>query len=208
MIIDTYKPTHLLRPFIKAYLVLESQEGMVNRILPDTSLVLVFRYKGQVNDLSGDVQKALPPSVVSGLRKSGRLINYSKGTANVLVIFKEGRANYFIKEPLYELFEESVPLDCFAGYKNVSVIEEQLAAATNNIQRIELIERFLLSRLYHPQSDGLILTALESIHSAKGIVRIKELADSLFISQDALEKRFRRVAGVSPKQMSYIIRMR
>jgi AraC-like DNA-binding protein len=40
------------------------------------------------------------------------------------------------------------------------------------------------------------------------LVRIKELADGLFISQDAFEKRFRRVIGASPKQFSYIIRMR
>ena len=44
--------------------------------------------------------------------------------------------------------------------------------------------------------------------SAKGIIKIKDLADTLYISQDAFEKRFRRVVGTSPKQFSSILRMR
>ena len=194
----------------------------MNRVLPDTSLVMVFRYKGLVNYLVNDRKEALPSFTLSGLRRSGRLINYTKGTGNILVIFKEGGATPFIKEPLYELFEESVSLDCCAGYQDLSIIEEELAGATNNRQRIDLVERFLLSRLTnqaagsrnhfpdprsHP-ADPLIVTALGRIRMAKGMIRIKELADTLYISQDAFEKRFRRVVGVSPKQFSYIIRMR
>jgi AraC-like DNA-binding protein len=49
---------------------------------------------------------------------------------------------------------------------------------------------------------------LDRIHLTKGIIRIKDLADALCISQDAFEKRFRRVVGITAKQFSYIIRMR
>lgn len=208
MDIYTHIPTEQLRQFIRTYLIIESQDALVNRVLPDTSLVMAFRYKGQVDYLTNDTRKSLPSSVVSGLRKSGRLINYAKDTGNILVIFKEAGAHAFIKEPLYELFEESVALDNFTGYQNLSMIEEQLASATNNTQRIALIERFLISKLYNRKSDPLILTALESIRLAKGIIKIKDLADMLCISLDAFEKRFRRVVGVSPKQFSYIIRMK
>jgi methylphosphotriester-DNA--protein-cysteine methyltransferase len=229
MNVDVHIPSTLLSPFVKTYLIIECEEELVNRVLPDTSLVMVFRYKGLVNYLVNDRKEALPSFTLSGLRRSGRLINYTKGTGNILVIFKEGGATPFIKEPLYELFEESVSLDCCAGYQDLSIIEEELAGATNNRQRIDLVERFLLSRLTnqaagsrnhfpgsrnhsanphnHP-SDPLIGTALGRIRMAKGVIRIKELADTLYISQDAFEKRFRRVVGVSPKQYSYIIRMR
>jgi hypothetical protein len=54
------------------------------------------------------------------------------------VIFKEAGAHAFIKEPLYELFGDSVPLDNFTSYQNVSMIEEQLAGATDNTQRIDV----------------------------------------------------------------------
>lgn len=208
MNINAHIPTALLKPFIKTYLIIECENEWVSRVVPDTSLVMAFRYKGKVSYLSNDTKNDLPISLISGLRKSRRLINYSKNTANILVIFKEAGAYAFIKEPLNELFEDSVSLDNFTGYKNLSAIEEQLAAAADNTQRIYLIEQFLLSRLYNHKTDTLILAAMERIHVTKGIIRIKDLADTLCISQDAFEKRFRRVVGVSPKQFSYIIRMR
>ena len=208
MNIERHIPGKLLSPFIKTYLTIACEDELVNRVLPDTSLVMAFRYKGHVRYLSNETQKDLPSSVVSGLRKSGRLINYAKDTGNILVLFKEAGAHAFIREPLYELFEESVSLDHFTGYQNISIIEEQLAGAANNTQRIALIEQVLISKLYHHKPDLLILAALEKIHTAKGIIRIKDLAHTLCISLDAFEKRFRRVVGVSPKQFAYIIRMK
>lgn len=208
MNIDAYIPTLSLQPFIRKYLIIESGEGMLNRIFPDTSLVMAFRFKGKVSYQVNDLKEALPSSTISGLRKSGRLINYSKDAGNILVIFREAGASALISEPLYELFEESVSLDNLAGYRNLSMVEDQLAAASNNAQRVRVIEQFLLSRLCHHKPDNLVATALEKIHLSNGLTRIKDLADILCISQDAFEKRFRRVVGISPKQFSYIIRMK
>ena len=208
MNINSYKPTELLRPFILTYIIVESQDESVNRVLPDTSLVMAFRYKGRLSYTADGPKKDLPSSSVSGLRKSLRLFNYSKDTGNLLILFKEAGAAAFFKHPLHILFEQSISLDNFIPHQKLSVIEEQLAEAKNNFQRIDLIEQFLLSKLYSYKPDKLILTALKKIHSAKGIIRIKELADTLYISQDAFEKRFRRVVGTSPKQFSLILRMK
>lgn len=189
-------------------MIVEMQDEQVNRIMPDTSLVMVFRFKGEVSFLENDFRNELPATVITGLRKSGKLVNYGKNSANLLVIFNETGANAFIKEPLYELYDSSIALNDIASYKDVADIEEQLAAAKNNIERIALIEQYLLSKLYPGEPDKLVLAALEKIHAAKGIIKMKELAQSLYISQDAFEKRFRRVVGVSPKQFSNIIRMK
>jgi AraC-like DNA-binding protein len=206
--IDARIPTELLKPFILTYLVIESETGGVNKVLPGTSLVMAFSYKGRVSSGADDGKTNLPPSSVSGLRKSLRSYNYSKGTGNILVLFKEAGAAAFFKNPLHELFEESASLDNFISRQNLSLLEEQLAEAKSSTHRINLIEQFLLSELYAPQPDPLILTALQKIHLTKGLVKIKDLADTLYISQDAFEKRFRRVVGTSPKQFSSIVRMR
>jgi AraC-like DNA-binding protein len=208
MNMETYIPVALLSPFIKTYLIIESEEELQNRVLPDTSLVMAFRYKGQVSYLEDGITKGLPVSVVSGLRKSGRIIEYTKGAGNLLVIFKEGGANAFIREPLNKLFEDTIALDSFTGFQSLASIEERLAGAKDNNQRINLVEDFLLSKLYNRKPDKLILTALERIHLSKGIIRIKDLAAELYISLDAFEKRFRRLVGMSPKQFSYIVKMR
>jgi len=207
MNIEAHIPSELLRPFVKNYLLIESDDGTINRVLPGTSLAIAFRYKGQVNYIADNNSESVPASAISGLRRSVRLINYLKDTATVIVMFKEAAAAAFFKEPLYELFEESVSLDNFSSRQQISVIEEQLAGAKNNSQRIAVIEQFLLSKLYNPKSDTLVSAAVQKIYSAKGILQINELARTLYISNDAFEKRFRRAVGTSPKQFSSIVRM-
>ena len=204
---EEFIPTELLRPFIKTYRIIESQDEMVNRVLPNTSLALAFRYKGQVSYLTDKSQDNLPTSTISGLRKSVRLIHYMNDTATIIILFKETGAKSFFKEPLYELFEASASLDNFITQQKIAIIEEQLAEAKNNIQRIAIIEQFLLSQLFNYTPDKLISIAVEKIHSTKGIIKIKELADTLYISNDAFEKRFRKIVGTSPKNFSSIVRM-
>ncbi|HWV72151.1 MAG TPA: helix-turn-helix transcriptional regulator [Pseudosphingobacterium sp.] len=208
MNMEIHAPSASLSPYIKSYLFIESQNELLNRILPDTALVMAFRYKGQVDYQTAHDRIALPSSIISGLRKSFRLVNYAPNTGNLLVIFKELGAKVFIREPLHELLDDSISLADMTGYQNLSAFEEQLAFAPTNIQRIDILEQFLLSKLTYSKPDALIITALHKIHIAKGILRIKELANSLYISQDAFEKRFRRVVGISPKQFCYIVRMK
>lgn len=208
MHIEHHLPAAILQPFIKSYLIIACDEERVNRILPDTNLTLAFRYKGQVDYLAGNTRSHLPVTLVSGLRKSPRLVNYIKDSGNVLVIFKETGAAAFFREPLHELFEESIPLDDFMPRSTIATIEEQLAEAPDNSKRIALVEQFLLSRLYPVIPDPLIAAALQKIHEVKGNLKIRELAASLFVSQDAFEKRFRKTVGTSPKQFCFIVRMR
>lgn len=208
MNIYTQLPVPALSPYIRKYLIIESDVQRVNTLLPDTSLVMAFRYKGHVSYGVNGSTKTLPLSILSGLRKSVRLINYSKGAGNILVHFKEAGANAFIKEPLHELMNETVALDYFNGHKNIADLEEQLAATTNHPQRINLVEHYLLARLCNPRPDNLILAALEKIHSTKGMIRIKDLAGAVCLSQDAFEKRFRKIIGLSPKQFAYVVRMK
>lgn len=208
MYTNTYIPSKILAPFTKAYLIIESQDELVNRVLPDTSLVMAFRYRGKVSYTANDTNKALPASVVTGLRKSGRLIHYAADSGNILVIFKEAGATAFFDEPLHELFEDSVPLHNFDGYKHTSNLEEQLASAASHTEQIALIEQFLVSKLYNHQPDKRVTASLEKIHAANGTMKIKDLARSLYISQDAFEKRFRKIVGSSPKQFASIVRIR
>lgn len=204
----SYIPAEPLRPFIKAYLIIESQEELINRVLPDTSLVIAFRFTGRVNYITGDKIDALPSAAISGLRKSVRLINYAQDSATFLVVFKEAGAAAFFRNPLHELWEESVSLDNFISGQKISVVEEQLAEAINSGQRVAIVEAFLLNEFRGYKIDKLIYNSLQQIHSNKGQIRVKELAEKFYISQDAFEKRFRKVVGTSPKHLASIIRMR
>jgi AraC-like DNA-binding protein len=206
--IEQYIPTDALKPYVKALMIIESDKQTENRLLPDTSIVLAFRLRGNVTDLSQDAGNNLSSSVITGLRRSVRFLSYDKQTANLLVIFREGGAAALFKEPLHEFFSKSTPLDEFIPSGQLQLIEEQLDEAGNNQQKVAVVERFLLSRLNEKRADQLINHAMQQIRLANGNIKIRNLAASMAISIDPFEKRFRRVAGISPKQFADTIRLR
>ncbi len=202
-----YRPTKTLEPFVKAIKIIESHEEIQNRVLPGTSIAMAFCFSGQNSYTVNSDRIVLPKAVISGLRKSVRLINYSQNTSTLIVLFKENGAAAFFKEPLYALFEKSILLDNILNPNEVRNIEEMLCEAKNNLQRVKIVELFLLKRLMNPNPDIIISNAVAQIQQARGHIRINELADRLYISNDAFEKRFRKSIGSSPKQFASITRM-
>ncbi len=201
-------PSPVLQPFIRHFMITEAKDDVVNRVLPNTAITIAFRLSGQVNDMVDGQKSKLPLSLISGLRKSNRMINYTKNASNLIVLFREGAAVHFIEEPLNELTGQSLSLDVLKGYDQVFVLEEQLNNTNDHFRQIALVEQFLLSHISNHKSDSLIVKALNIIQQYDGTLKMKELADVLCISQDAFEKRFRRQVGTSPKQFAYLVRMK
>lgn len=205
---DRYRPCAILQPFVKTMMIIESESGMENKLLPDTSLVMAFRLKGHVTALNSLGEKELSTSVITGLRKSARTVIYQNNTSVLLVIFKEAGASAFFKTPTHEFFGQSLALDQFISKEKISEIEENLFYLNTNAARFKLVENFLLTKLQNGSEDRLVLNAVHKIKTSKGNVTIKSLANSLCISQDPFEKRFRKATGTSPKHFSSIIRLR
>ena len=203
----TYLPAERLRPFVKAYTVIESYDEITNRVLPGTSFALAFRLRGQISYMNGTNKIALPTVTFSGLKKSCRHINYAPYSAAIIVLFKEMGVSPFFKHPLHELFEKSISLDHFFLTSEVSRVEERLAENDSLAAKIAVIEEFLLSKTMLHSPDRIVSQAIEKINAVKGNIRMKELANTLYISQDAFEKRFRKITGASPKQFSHIVKM-
>lgn len=208
MHLKSYSPCDVLKPYIKTFMIIESESGMVNRILPETSLVMAFRFNGSIKYTQQNESGILPLSVISGVRKSPRIMDYAQKTSILLVKFNEGGATAFFREPLHELFDTSLSLDDLLPRYELVLIEEQLAEAHNHIARVSIIERFLLSKVKLSSPDILIDYAVRKIKSNHGIIRIQELLADLPTSRDPFEKKFRRMVGTSPKQYSALVRMR
>jgi AraC-like DNA-binding protein len=203
-----FLPSPVLQPYVKHFLFIETDQGMVNRILPDTSIVIAFRLKGNVSYSENGSTHKLPQTIISGIRETSRLVDYEKGATNLLVVFNEGGAAAFFKEPLHELGSISVSLDHLIHRSKVNAIEEELAAASNHNQRILIIERFLLSELKKAEPDHLVHEAIQHIKLMKGDIKIKDLLTRLPISRDPFEKRFRKITGTSPKHFAAIVRLK
>ena len=204
--LETFTPTGKLKHFVKCYIIVDCDETIVNSMLPGTSLTLGFRYKGTTKYLT-DRENTLPFAVVAGLRKSIQLMKDDTNTGNLLVIFNTEGAAAFFKEQIHEMFGEVLSLNEFSNFKELNALEDRLCEAKSSEQRIQIIESFLLTKLYDYKQDPLIANAVEVIKTHNGLLKIKDLAARHFLSLDAFEKRFRRAVGASPKQFSYIVRM-
>ena len=205
---DTYIPCDILKPFVKSFAVQESTIENTYKVLPDTSLVIGFQYRGRLSRIHNGQESFLSVSGVSGLADYSRTFKNSPGIGTVLIFFKEAGATPFFKQPLHELFRESVSLDNFMLRSELLCLEEQLGEAKTDAQRITAVEHFLISRMTNTEPDKLVLAALSLIHKSKGNIRIKELMDQLHISQSPLEKRFRQAVGASPKKFASIVRLK
>lgn len=205
---ERYLPSAMLKPFVKAYMIIESEGGMVNRVLPDTSIVMAFIFNGQVSIENSGESKGLGSAMLTGIRKSARLINYSKDTTALLVIFNDAGAAAFVKESLHELYSDSFPLYNFVQRQSLQDIQEQLCEAENNAERIGIVESFLVERLRDIPAEVILKEAVRRIQFAKGAVKIKEVIKDLPMSVDVFEKKFRHVVGVGPKQFAGIVRLR
>lgn len=207
MKISAYFPTELLKPFVKHFLIVDCDKDALNTMLPDTSLIMGFRFRGSTKYLANSCETQLPFAVLAGLRKSVQLMQDSSSTGNLLVVFNPLGAGAFIKEPLHHVFGDIISLSDISNFNQLSQIEDNLCGVQSDKDRIDIIENFLLSKLTYYKPDKVVYSALQTIQFYNGIVRIGDLASKLFISIDALEKKFRHAVGASPKQVCNIVRM-
>ena len=198
----------MLRPFIRSFAIAENPAASSYKVLPDTGVVIGFQYKGKLSLISSDNETPLATSGITGLNNSFRIFKNSADIGTVLAFFKEGGAAAFFKQPIHELFRESVSLDNFILRSELIILEERLCEAATDQKRVAVIEQFLISKLSHITPDNLVLMALAIIHQTKGNIRISELANQLNISQSPLEKRFRNTVGSSPKKFASIVRFK
>lgn len=204
----TYLPTERLKPYIKHFIISGSNASQTYKVLPGTSLVIGFQYSGQLSYI--DTQEIIPLSTagITGLMNCYRVFKNTENTQTLLVVFNETGAASFLKLPVNELFNKSISLDNFFSKKQLCDTEEKLSEASNNLQRIAVVEQFLINQLQYYKQDKLVEAAVANIYYQKGNIRIADLASQLNISQSPLEKRFRKIVGASPKKFSSIVRMK
>jgi AraC-like DNA-binding protein len=203
---DKHFPTDNLKPYIKYFAVSENELENEYKVLPSSGLVIGFQYKGKLTTIKDGQESKLTSAGITGIADSFKIFKNSAGTGTVLVYFTEIGFTHFATHPANELFNLSLSLENIFDKNKVAEIEEKLALATTDKQRIKIVEQFLLSQLKDLQTDKLIVEAVKLIYQSNGTIRIKELNEKLFVSQSPFEKRFRKIVGATPKKFASIVR--
>lgn len=203
---DKYFPTDQLKPYIKYFVVLENELENEYKVFPLSGLVIGFQYKGQLAIIKEDTESRLTSAEITGITDGYKIFKNSANIGTILVYFTEIGFTHFAIHPANELFNLSLSLDNVFDRNSVTEVEEKLAAATTDKQRIKIVEQFLLTQLKDIETDKLIVEAIKLIYQSNGTIRIKELNEKLFISQSSFEKRFRKVVGTTAKKFASIVR--
>ena len=199
-------PSPALRPFVERFLVVEFPSHHDDAHLPDVRPVAAFSFRGRCR-INGNLW--VPPVAFTGPRGTLRAHEHSDGHAVLLATFTPVGGSAFLRPPLEEFRESTVDLTEVLGRsEELAQLCDEVADAASHISRVKLLEKFLLSRVRVLSPDPLVSAAVNWLRRGPQAKRIGELARYVGLSQSALERRFRRIAGVSPKRFASILRLR
>ncbi|WP_243319949.1 AraC family transcriptional regulator [Geothrix sp. SG200] len=209
MQVHAFAPTEALAPFVRAFEIIEADGATEKLLIPETGLILGFRYAGSSSLVEGATRLAVPDHVVTGLRATARRMVTAAGSGIVLAKFRDGAAGAFFDPPLHQLFGATLPLEELADPRAVEAASAGIRAARDHRARVDVLERFLLAQRARRdwRRDPVVGAALRALRADPSL-RVAPLAGELGLSVDGLEKRFRRGVGASPKQVASILRLR
>jgi len=208
---QTFPPNNELSILVKCYWTLENpkeENPHRQRIVPDGCMEMIFNYgdlyKQYLEDGSNLIQ---PRCFVFGQITSPLDIEPAGSTEIFAVRFHPEGFLPFATLPIREMENRAVPLEELFGGDGL-VIEEEMLKVANITDRINSIEKFLTGRLVNPESiDHIVKATVETILNINGNLSIDELSRQMNINRRQLERRFSSVIGLSPKQLSKIIRL-
>lgn len=208
---NTFKPSAVLSPFIKCFWTLRAPASSTpekQRIVPDGCMELIFHCGDVYEQFLQDGSRILQPrSFVFG-QISSPLEIVPTGASDIIAarFFPDGFAP-FTSQNITEMENQAVPLHLLFGEEGTQ-LENRVMRASSTPQRIKWIESFLKKKLQGEEVvERMIRSGIEVLMRLKGQVTVDQLADQLRVSRRQLERKFSTKTGMSPKQLSKIIRL-
>jgi AraC-like DNA-binding protein len=200
-----------LASFVKCYWTLEvsatdSQERQ--RIVPDGCMEMIFHYGDLFFQfLKNGTRITQPRSFVFGQITEALEIAPSGITGVFAVRFHPDGFVPFCDREIKHMENRAVSLEEIYGEAG-KTLEQDIINSPNTEARIETIESFLTARLTSPEGrNALAKSTVDLLLKSKGQVSIDLLAAQLQTSRRQLERKFSTEIGLSPKQLSKIIRL-
>lgn len=205
---QVFAPGPLLAPYVRDFMIVEVQDSVTRDRLPEPGLVLGVRYRGAATEIRTTGEVRLPDVTLAGIGLRALSMRTEAQSGVVLARFLPGGAARFFRTPLHDLFGGVSALDDLIPREEVARLSARIAEAATPAERVAQLELFLLARRTCGRVDPIVRAAVRAIVEAPSPVKIAALARQYSLSQDAFEKRFRRVVGSSPKQLASLVRVR
>jgi len=211
MFFKIIKPSRILENHVKQYWILEMEAceliGNCHRVIPHGLTEMIFNYRDLYKCTSGNDFDIQPRISMSGQKSKFSDVLPADKTGIISVMFYPLGAKQFFPFPLAEIADKSVGLENIFN-REIAFLTEKLMEKCNLSQRIELIEEFLIQKLYRnfTADDHLVKESLFLINKHRGFVCLGEMLKKLKTSERQLERKFQSQIGISPKKFIRIIR--
>lgn len=208
---ETYPSSPDLETIVKCYWTLEvprQEQSQKQLILPDGCVDMCFILGDDIKRYTTETEFILQPRAMLLGQITDQFYIEPAGYVNTFAVrfYPYGFAN-LVDVPLSDLSNQETPLSALFGDKKADALSGEIAQADSTVVRMTIVERFLLERLNDRETiDHIVKSTIDMMFSTKGSLSIHAmLADPSRRRQ--LERRFRQQVGISPKQLSKVIRL-
>lgn len=211
MIYNSYEPHQDLIGLVKCYWSLESTAELVMEkqiIVPDGCMEMIFHHGDLFRQYTDSVGSFIQPRCfVMGQLTRPLEIEPTGRTEIFSVRFHPDGFVPFASMPLKEMENKPVGLDVLFGNEG-NALEQKVLSASDESEKINAVEIFLLNNLSKKETvDRVVKSTVETIFELGGKLGIDEISKRKKISRRQLERKFSLAIGLSPKQLSKMVRM-
>jgi len=175
-------------------------------ILPDGIVELIFHYAAPFLMQHGDGPAIVQPQTLA-VSQTRRPIRVSpRGHSGFLSVrFFPWGAHRYLPTPVHSFADDSVSATDLWGAQ-AHELEAALDDANEVVERVQLVQRFLLAQRREGSAFRATRAAIRSVVARRGTMRVRELAAEIGLGERQLERRFRSAVGTSPKHFTRICR--
>lgn len=206
-----FVPSGSLQEYVEYYFVFErgvAENPAPNIVFPNMLLEMAFSYGSPGSSLIQRGEQALakaPDCSVDGFSTEITTYTNTSELGLIMVGFKPWGLKHFIPFGMDEFLNHNLDLK-EVWPKEIRQIEDQLRSQHTDLERIALIEQFLLGKLLNTSRDKRIEHVIMQVINAKGTMPVQALASEYCLSQKQFTRRFIQSVGTTPKLFSRLVR--
>ncbi len=197
-----YTPSKYLSKFIECYWSAKADQPPFSEqesLIPDGTIELMFNFGDDYAHIKGGQRKKVKGSHIIGIRRYSLFITQTKKQDFFSIRFKLGGAYPFFNIPAH-LFTNTF---CGVGEllgSDYKELESRLFEAQSNEQRVAITEHYLLQKL-NTDNDYPFVNACSAELLGSPYHKIHTLAQNFNTSYKTIERKFKKVIGLSPKEL-------
>lgn len=207
-----FQPQSDLQSLVKCYWTLDvpaDPNVQKQRIVPDGCIEMFFILGDDVKRYTTETEFIIQPrTMVLGQITTPFYVQPVGYVQSFAIRFYPYGFTNFVTTVIKDLANKETPIELLFESQSAKNLEDEIIHATDTSERIRIIERFLLQRLKQKETiDTIVKSTVDAIFLAHGNASVNDMLKKDLSKRRQLERKFLKQIGISPKQLSKVIRL-